>query len=158
MKKRKLISFITILLTLALILTGCYGLNGNPNELTGKWGYTRETRDTFGAHKNEYTMEIKNDGTFIFIDKYIGSNSNDDYVLTRTGNIVGNVTDSPKNFTFHQTNFNRVYGEASTKIDENEALEESIIVEYELYYHNGKTQMAISYVSSSLEYGLFTKE
>lgn len=163
MKKRQLFSFITILITLPLIITGCYGLNGNPNELTGKWVHTREYAGRTGTGKNEYTIEIKDDGAFVFIDRYTDNNaddnnSKDDYVLTRTGTIVGNVTASPKNFTFHQTDFHRDYCEESPKVDEKEALEESIIVEYELYYHNGKTQMAISSVSSSLVYGLFTKE
>lgn len=158
---------ITVLTVVALILTGCYGVNGNPNELTGTWVYVQKYSST-NANKpassiNTYTLTVNSDGTAELIHKYEDRDGDDDYsrIDTSTGTIIGSVTSTPKTFVFNTTRFKRDYvkehaSEYSKDYDYSMNYSGSII-KYDITYLPSETQMFISDGGGPVASGLYIK-
>lgn len=169
MKKRKLLSFITVLTVTALILTGCYGVNGNPNELTGTWVYTRKYSDTYrnkpAAEIYTYTLTVNSDGTAVVTEKYEDYRGySEDYSRTDTytGTIIGSVTSSPKTFVFNVTGEKRDYvidhAHEHLKDSDYSVKYSSSTIKYDITYLTSETQMFVSEGGGHISSGLYIKK
>ena len=126
---------ITLLIMSAVLISTCYGINGQPLELVGTWECNTVNDDGTDKTEIDHTLTITDNGYFTWELEFDNGS-----MTTYEGNVIGDVTITPKIITFivEDTTIEYASGRKASRDTKT-----TWTYDYYLSYSNFKTKLAM---------------